>query len=81
MLGLDGIPAAGDTLVVLESEQETREIANKRQQLKREQEFKQRRHITLDQISAQIAKVVFKILDSLLKVMLTVLLKQWLIHC
>lgn len=56
VLGLDGIPAAGDTLVVLESEQETREIANKRQQLKREQEFKQRRHITLDQISAQIAK-------------------------
>lgn len=56
ILGLDGIPAAGDTLVVLDSEQEAREIAGRRQQLKREQEFKQRRHITLDQISAQIAK-------------------------
>jgi translation initiation factor IF-2 len=56
VLGLGGIPTAGDTLIVLDSEQDARDIAQRRQQLRREQEFKQVRHITLDEISDQIAR-------------------------
>ncbi len=56
VLGLGGIPTAGDTLIVLDSEQDARDIAQRRQQLRREQDFKQVRHITLDEISDQIAR-------------------------
>ncbi len=56
VLGLSGVPTAGDAMVVLDSEQDTREIATRRQQLRREQEFKQVRHTTLDQLSSQIAR-------------------------
>jgi translation initiation factor IF-2 len=52
--GLDGMPQAGDLFVVLQDERETREISVKRQQLKREQDFRQRHRITLDDISNQI---------------------------
>jgi translation initiation factor IF-2 len=52
--GFDGIPQAGDDFVVLEDEHQTREISLKRQQLKREQDFRQSRRITLDDISRQI---------------------------
>ena len=52
--GLDGMPQAGDLFVVLLDERETREISVKRQQLKREQDFRQRHRITLDDISTQI---------------------------
>lgn len=54
LLGFDGMPQAGDVLVVLDSEREAREIALKRQQLKREQDFRQVRFTTLDDISKQI---------------------------
>ncbi len=54
VIGFDGIPQAGDQFVVLKDEHETREISTKRQQLKREQDFRQRRRITLDEISTQI---------------------------
>jgi len=54
LVGFDGIPQAGDDLVVLASEREARDISVKRQQLKREQDFRQRRTITLDDISKQI---------------------------
>jgi translation initiation factor IF-2 len=54
VLGFDGMPQAGDVLVVLNSEREAREIALKRQQLKREQDFRQVRFTTLDDISRQI---------------------------
>jgi translation initiation factor IF-2 len=54
VLGFDGMPQAGDVLVVMDSEREVREIALKRQQLKREQDFRQVRFITLDDISKQI---------------------------
>lgn len=54
VLGFDGMPQAGDVLVVLDSEREAREIALKRQQLKREQDFRQVRFTTLDDISKQI---------------------------
>jgi len=52
--GYDGMPQAGDLFVVLLDERETREISVKRQQLKREQDFRQRHRITLDDISNQI---------------------------
>lgn len=56
VLGFSGTPAAGDQFVVLENERDVRDIATRRQQLRREQEFKQVRHITLDEISEQIAR-------------------------
>ncbi|MFZ9814562.1 MAG: translation initiation factor IF-2, partial [Candidatus Kapaibacteriota bacterium] len=52
--GFDGAPQAGDLFAVLEQEAEARAIAIKRQQLKREQQFKQMRPITLDEISQDI---------------------------
>jgi translation initiation factor IF-2 len=52
--GFDGIPQAGDELVVLADERQTREISFQRQQLKREQDFRQTRRLTLDDISKQI---------------------------
>ena len=54
VLGFDGMPQAGDVLVSMDSERDAREIALKRQQLKREQDFRQVRFITLDDISKQI---------------------------
>lgn len=54
VLGFDGMPQAGDVLVSMDSEREAKEIALKRQQLKREQDFRQVRFITLDDISKQI---------------------------
>jgi translation initiation factor IF-2 len=54
ILGFDGMPQAGDAVVVLESEREAKDISLKRQQLKREQGFRQIRFATLDDISKQI---------------------------
>ncbi len=54
IIGFDGIPQAGDEFVVLANEHQTREISSKRQQLKREQDFRQSRRLTLDEISQQI---------------------------
>ncbi|MBC8486915.1 MAG: translation initiation factor IF-2, partial [Bacteroidetes bacterium] len=54
IIGFDGMPQAGDTFVVLESERDIRSIALKRQQLKREQDLRQVKFTTLDDISKQI---------------------------
>jgi len=54
VIGFDGVPQAGDTFVVLESERDTKSISLKRQQLKREQDFRQVKFVTLDDISKQI---------------------------
>ncbi len=54
LTGLDGIPQAGDTFLVMDSDREAREISLKRQQLKREQDFRQVHLTTLDDISQQI---------------------------
>jgi translation initiation factor IF-2 len=67
LTGFEGIPQAGDDLVVLENEREARDISNKRQQLKREQDFRQRRMITLDDISKQIKEGQVKDLPIIVK--------------
>jgi translation initiation factor IF-2 len=54
ILGFDGVPQSGDTFVAMESEVEAREIATTRQQIKREQDFKRVRHVTLDDIASRI---------------------------
>ncbi len=55
VLGFEGAPQAGDTFVIVDSERVAREISIKRQQLKREQDQRQMRHITLDEIAHQIS--------------------------
>ncbi len=67
ILGLDGAPQAGDQFHVVESEQEAREIANKRLQLQREQGLKTRKHITLDEIGRRLAIGDFKELNVIVK--------------
>lgn len=54
VIGFEGLPEAGDTFIITASDNEARGIATERKQLKREQEMRQVRHMTLDQISAQI---------------------------
>ncbi|HEY3249489.1 MAG TPA: translation initiation factor IF-2 [Ignavibacteria bacterium] len=54
VLGFDGMPQAGDSIIVMENERDVKEIAIKRQQLKREQDFRQIKFTTLDDISKQI---------------------------
>ena len=54
LLGFDGIPQAGDQFIAVESDRLAREISLKRQQLKREQDFRQVHFVTLDEISEQI---------------------------
>jgi translation initiation factor IF-2 len=67
VLGFTGMPQAGDQLVVFDSESEARDIALKRQQLRREQSFRQVRRLTLDQISKRIAEGEVKELMIVLK--------------
>lgn len=67
VLGLDGAPQAGDKFVVLDDEKEARELANKRQQLLREQGLRARKHITLDEISRRISIGEFKQLNIIIK--------------
>lgn len=52
--GFDGIPQAGDDLIGIDDERQARDISLRRQQLKREQDFRQSRRATLDDISQQI---------------------------
>ena len=54
ILGFNGMPQAGDTFIVMDTESDVKEIAVKRQQLKREQDFRQVKFATLDDISRQI---------------------------
>ncbi len=67
VIGFSGLPQAGDTFMVLKSEKDTREISLKRQQIKREQEHQQFRHLTLDEISQQIKKGAVKELSIIIK--------------
>jgi translation initiation factor IF-2 len=67
MTGFDGIPQAGDVLVVMEDERFAREISMQRQLLKREQDFRQQRMVTLDDISQQIQAGGVKDLPMIIK--------------
>ncbi|MFZ4800012.1 MAG: translation initiation factor IF-2, partial [Bacteroidia bacterium] len=60
VLGFDGAPQAGDKLIITKSEQEAREISNKRKQLQREQGLRTNKHITLDEIGRRLAIGNFK---------------------
>lgn len=67
ILGLSGAPQAGDLFNIMEDEREARDIANKRQQLLREQGMRTRKHITLDEIGRRIAIGDFKQLNIIIK--------------
>ncbi len=67
ILGLNGAPTAGDSFHVMETEQEAREIANKRLQLQREQGLRTQTRLTLADISHRIALGSFKELNLIVK--------------
>ncbi len=67
ILGLNGAPTAGDSFHVMETEQEAREIANKRTQLQREQSLRTTKTLGLDDISHRIALGEFHELNIIVK--------------
>ena len=67
ILGLNGAPAAGDTFHVIETEQEAREIANKREQLAREQGLRTQKMLTLDEVGRRLALGDFHELNIIVK--------------
>ena len=67
ILGLNGAPTAGDSFHILDTEQEAREIANKRLQLQREQGLRTQKRLTLSDISHRIALGSFKELNIVVK--------------
>ncbi|MCQ2341593.1 MAG: translation initiation factor IF-2 [Paludibacteraceae bacterium] len=67
ILGLNGAPQAGDEFNVLPTEQEAREIANKREQLQREQSLRTKKHLGLDEIGRRLAIGDFKEINLVVK--------------
>ncbi|WP_312767441.1 translation initiation factor IF-2 [Epilithonimonas sp.] len=67
ILGLDGAPTAGDKFRVFADEKEAKTLANKREQLQREQSIRTKKHLTLDEIGRRIALGDFKELNIILK--------------
>ena len=67
ILGLKGAPAAGDTFHVIDTEQEAREIANKREQLQREQGLRTQKMLTLDEVGRRLALGDFHELNIIVK--------------
>ncbi len=67
ILGLNGAPAAGDTFHVVETDQEAREITNKREQLAREQGLRTQKILTLDELGRRIALGNFQELNVIVK--------------
>lgn len=67
MLGFSETPSAGDPLIVLNNEDEAKELANKREQLMREQGIRTTKHITLDEIGRRLAVGNFKELNLIIK--------------
>ena len=67
LLGLTGAPQAGDKFNVMENERDAREIANKREQILREQNLRTRKHITLEEIGRRKAIGTFKELNVIVK--------------
>ncbi len=67
ILGLNGAPPAGDNFNVMETDAEARNIANKREQLERQQTMRTKRHITLDEIGRRLAIGNFQELNVIIK--------------
>ena len=67
VLGLNGAPTAGDQFHVLDTEQEVRDIANKREQLQREQSLRTQTRLTLSDISHRIARGEFHEMNIIVK--------------
>ena len=67
ILGLNGAPTAGDAFHVMDSDQEAREIANKREQLAREQGLRTMKRVDLNEIGRRIALGNFKELNIIVK--------------
>ncbi|HEY1056116.1 MAG TPA: translation initiation factor IF-2, partial [Emticicia sp.] len=67
ILGLPGAPQAGDKFNIMETEREAREIANKREQIIREQSLRARKHITLEEIGRRKAIGTFHQLNVIVK--------------
>ncbi len=67
ILGLNGAPQAGDEFNVMATEQEAREIANKREQLQREMSLRTKKHLGLDEIGRRLAIGDFKELNIIVK--------------
>lgn len=74
ILGLNGAPQAGDKFNVMPDDKEARLLANKREQLQREQGLRTQKHITLDEIGRRIAIGNFQELNVIVKGVLTDLL-------
>ena len=67
ILGLNGAPAAGDTFHVIDTEQEARDIANKREQLQRGQGLRTQKLLTLDEVGRRLALGDFHELNVIVK--------------
>lgn len=67
ILGLNGAPTAGDTFNVMDSDQEAREIATKREQLQREQRERTTTKLTLEEIARRRALGNFHELNIIVK--------------
>jgi translation initiation factor IF-2 len=67
LIGFDGVPQAGDQMVVTKNEKTARDLATKRQQLKREQDHRRVHHLTLDEISKQVREGKIETLPIVLK--------------
>ena len=67
VIGLDGSPDVGDQFVVLDSEKDVKDLAQRRQQIQREQSLRQRKHITLDEIGRRLALGDFQELNLIVK--------------
>ena len=67
LLGLNGAPQAGEKFNVMDSEQEARDVANKREQLQREQGLRTKKHLTLDELGRRIALGNFQELNVIVK--------------
>ena len=67
LLGFNGAPQAGDQFHVMETEQEAREIANKREQLQREQDLRTQKILTLDEVGRRIKLGSFQELNIIVK--------------
>ncbi len=67
ILGLDGAPTAGETFNIIDTEQEARTVANKREQLKREMETRTKKGLTLEELARRRAMGNFQELNLIVK--------------